>query len=252
MPVSGDYLADPGRAGIEPGRTDRITGFRGEKMRTAITFIALLVLADGVQAQADPDLAVKGGGTFPAGWMARVDRPDRGQSTDQVVFTTAGNGFHVALGPHVILWNPANEASGNLRVTASFAQSKQPAGHGEAFGLLIGGRNLQADDQTYLYFIIRKAGDFEIRHRSGSEIHDVVPWTLHEAVMKPDAEGRAKNTLTIEAGTTAVRFFVNGTEVASLDRKTVDATGGINGIAGLRFSHNLDVHIAGFRVDPIR
>jgi hypothetical protein len=221
-------------------------------MRLVVAIIALLVQATGLSAQADPDLAVQGGGHFPPGWNARVDRPDRGQSTDQVRFTTMGSGFHVALGPHVILWNPANTASGNFRVTASFAQSKQPPGHGEAFGLFLGGRDLEGEGQTYLYFIIRKAGDFEIRHRSGSEIHDVLPWTPDEAVMKPDADGRAKNTLTIEAGSVAVRFFVNGTQVASLDRATVDSTGGIDGVAGLRFSHNLDVHVEGFRVDPIR
>jgi len=221
-------------------------------MRSAIAFIALAVLATGLRAQDDPDRAVQGGGHFPAGWHARVDRPDRGQATDQVRFAAMGTGFHVTLGPHVILWNPANAASGTFRVTASFAQSRQPPGHGEAFGLLIGGRDLDGDGQTYLYFIIRKAGDFEIRHRAGGEIHDVQAWTMNEAVMKPDAEGRAKNTLTIEAGSAAVKFFVNGVQVASLDRATVDATGGIDGFAGLRFSHNLDVHIEGFRIDPIQ
>src|SRR5439155_785446 len=51
-------------------------------------------------AQADPDAKVKGGGAFPAGWPVRTDK---NRPTADVKFVRAGGGFHVTLGPGVVL-----------------------------------------------------------------------------------------------------------------------------------------------------
>jgi hypothetical protein len=42
-----------------------------------------------------------------------------------------------------------------------------------------------------------------------------------------------------------VRFLSNGTEVVSLPKAGLS----VDGIAGVRFSHQLDVHVAGFMID---
>ena len=54
-----------------------------------------------------------------------------------------------------------------------------------------------------------------------------------------DDQGRSRNTLSVEVGSSQVRFLVNGTEVTSQPRSAVDT----DGITGLRITHLLDVHI---------
>lgn len=211
-------------------------------MRSITGFLLLACAAAPVAAQADPDRAVAGGGDLPAGWMARTDRPS--QSLADVRFSTMGDGFHVTNGPPVILYRPSDVATGAYVVSATFAQTQQPE-HAEAYGLIAGGRDLDGDSQDYLYFLIRKNGDFLVKHRAGSDTHDVIPWTMHDAVNRPGADGRVSNTLAIDAGPERVRFLVNNVEVAALDRVPMLRT---DGIAGLRINHNLDAHITGFAI----
>ena len=55
------------------------------------------VLAQGGSAaQADPDKAVSGGGTLPAGWSAKTDR---NAPLTNVKFSKMGEGWHFTLGP---------------------------------------------------------------------------------------------------------------------------------------------------------
>ena len=73
----------------------------------------------------------------------------------------------------------------------------------------------------------------------GSETPDVVSWTPHAAIMDLDAQGRSTNVVSVEVGSSEVRFLVNGTEVATQPRSAVDT----NGTSGLRVNHQLNVHI---------
>ena len=59
----------------------------------------------------------------------------------------------------------------------------------------------------------------------------------------------------MKADATQVHFLVNGTEVHALPRSVIDSGpehSGSAGIAGIRVNHNLDVHIDGFAVTPIK
>ena len=78
-----------------------------------------------------------------------------------------------------------------------------------------------------------------IKKRMGSETSTVVPWTAASAINDLDADGRSTNKLTVEVGSSQVRFLVNDMEVATLPRSEVDT----DGITGLRVTHLLDVHI---------
>ena len=100
--------------------------------------------------------------------------------------------------------------------------------------------------------MVRQDGKYLINHRADdSTVHKIVDWTAHDAVKAMDANGKATNKLEIVVGATDLSFRVNGTEVKSLPRSTIDAGGahsGTKGIAGIRVNHNLDVHIDGFAV----
>jgi len=218
---------------------------------------ALLVAsATTVAAQAnDPDRLAANGGVKVPGWTGRVDpqAAARGATIANASFVAAGSGFHITSGPAAIYWNPANSVpGGNYTVSATFTQTKA-ADHPEAYGIFLGGQNLESANQSYLYFLVRQDGQYLINHRaSDTEVHRIVQWTKHDAVKPMDASGRATNALAIVVGPDKLSFQVNGTEVWNVDRSTIDAGGGhsgTSGIVGIRVNHNLDVHVENFGIE---
>lgn len=184
------------------------------------------------------------GGQFPDGWQGRVDRAN--QNIGEVRFMTMGDAFHIVTGPHVILWHPERTASGAYRASVTYTQMKAPE-RLEGFGLLVGGRDLDAAGQDYLYFLARHDGRFMVRHRAGDEVHTLAEWTESPAVRRATATERADNTLAIESLEGRVVFRINGTEVYALDRVPMLNT---DGIVGLRIGHHLDVHVRDLTVEP--
>jgi hypothetical protein len=203
-------------------------------------FAIALTLAHTATAQ-DPDRTVQGGGKLPAGWQARLDNSSA--RLDAVKFEASGTGFHVTSGPAAIYFKPDQKTSGTYETHATFTQL-EPAAHPEAYGLIIGGSDLQSDNQKYTYFLIRQDGKFMIKKRDGASTPNIMAWTENAAIKKADSSGKATNALSVEVGADKVRFLVNGTEVASQPRSQVDT----NGIAGLRINHNLNVQVESFGV----
>lgn len=175
------------------------------------------------------------GGDFPDGWSARVDRD---QPVEGVTFVTMGNGYHATMGPAAVLYNPDWTHEGDYAVSARFTQTTAPA-HPEAYGIAIGGTDLDGPDQRYTYFLVRGTGEYFIATRDGSERAVVVGWTAHDAVNAQDETGRQTNVLGATVAGDEVVFTVNGTEVARRPRSEI-AT---DGVFGFRVNHRLDVHI---------
>jgi hypothetical protein len=228
----------------------------GGWMRILAIVAGLGLTAGSLGAQMnDPTKTVADGGIKMAGWTGRVDpqAAKQGKTINDDKLVSMGSGFHVTSGPAAIYWNPANTASGNYTVTGSFTQTKAPA-HPEAYGLVIGGKDLTAGNQSYLYFVVRQDGKYLINHRANdSTVHKLVDWTANPAVVSADANGKATNKLSIVVGPDKVSFVANGTEVNSLPRAQLNGMGdGTKGIAGVRVNHNLDVHIDGFAVTPAK
>jgi hypothetical protein len=216
-----------------------------------LMFVALLAtLSAPLAAQqkamkpmADPDKKVTDGGVKAPGWMARLDRAN--SKVEDLKFAPMAGGYHVTSGPAAIYYNPSDMASGNYSVTATFTQTKAPA-HPEAYGLFIAGANLQADNQSYVYYIVRGDGKYMIKHRAGADVHTIQDWTEDASIHKQDAAGKATNQLTVNVAADSVHFMANGTQVHAFPRSGMMST--TDGQAGIRVNHNLDVHIDGFAV----
>ncbi|HJU76216.1 MAG TPA: hypothetical protein VJ717_20920 [Gemmatimonadaceae bacterium] len=191
----------------------------------------------------DADKKVADGGVKVAGWEARLDRA--GQKVEDLKFVSMGPGFHVTSGPAAIYFSPANEAKGNYQVKASLTQTKAPQ-HREAYGVFIAGDDLRDASQSYLYMVVAGSGEYTIKHRAGADVHTLVDWTKNDAVKAADAAGKSTNELTIDVGASEVRFLVNGTEVHKAPRSGMLAS--LDGVAGLRVNHNLDIHVGSFAV----
>lgn len=210
----------------------------------AIPAAAALALAAPLAAQAaaaHADHAAPAAPT-PAGWQLRLDRPSSSGAVPRFVAT--GEGYHVTSGPAAIFWSPAITASVPFRAEASFRQTRAPA-HPEAYGLLLGGRDLSGPAQDYLYFLVRQDGRFMISHRAGNDVHSIVPWTAHPAVQRADSAGQATNVLRVDAAADSVRFAVNGRQVMALPPGV-----GTAGLIGLRVNHNLDVQVGRLTITP--
>ena len=189
-------------------------------------------------AQADPDAKVKGGGAFPAGWHVRTDK---NKPTAEVKFVRAGGGFHVTLGPAVVLWRDADRATGSYGASATLTQTKKPR-HPEGYGLIIGGSRLGDARNRYTYFLVRGDGTFLIKRRvaGDSTVQVTNGWTPSDAVVQADSAGQATNQLGVVVAGRTVTFLANGKEVYTARAADLDT----QGLVGYRVNHNLDVRLS--------
>jgi hypothetical protein len=184
--------------------------------------------------------------TLPEGWNTRFDRAN--SDPTKFSFFKAGKDLHATTGPAAILWRDEHaNLKGAYRVSATFTQTKAPA-HPEAYGLFIGGKNLDKDNQEYGYLVIRGDGKYMIKHRAGADVHTITDWTDLPALKKQDEAGKATNTVAFEVSGGFVKALVNGEEVKRWEEKYWPGTG----TAGLRVNHQLDLHIADFSVTPLK
>ncbi len=209
---------------------------------------ALLALAAAPLAaqkkDADPDRKAQGG-ALPAGWTGRTDKESA--TLADVKFVTMGTGYHITSGPAAIYWKPTNNVTGPYIASATFTQMKAPS-HPEAYGIVFMGKNLVSPEQNYAYALVRGDGKVMVKHRAGKDVHTIIDWTDNAAVNKQDANGKATNTLVVDASKPdSVRLFVNGKQFAAMAGAHLGST---NGFVGLRVNHNLDVHVADFTITP--
>ena len=229
-------------------------------MKIIVIALIALAVAAPLSAQAgamdhDPTTEVTGTGDLPDGWIVRFDpvrvRPNRPTPPTPTVadvnFRVMGSGLHATSGPAGVYYKAGDAASGEYTVTARFSQSKS-MGH-EAYGIIIGGSNLQESTQNYLYFLVRpNDGGILINHRSSDAAPTkLVGWEVSSAVGTEDADGKAGNTLSVRVTNDAVHFMANGEEVSTLSREQLGGAS-TDGQIGLRINHNLDLHIAEFSI----
>jgi uncharacterized low-complexity protein len=136
------------------------------------------------QTQADADKATKGTGKLPAGWKGRFDSPE----TKDTSLTVASEGpsLKFTTGPDAagIYYRADMKATGNYELSAAFSQLK-PSEHAEAYGLFIGGTDLDKPSQRYTYFLLRQDGKYSIRSRNGDKTAAIVDWTDAAAMKDP-------------------------------------------------------------------
>lgn len=209
------------------------------KLLAAITLLAACAKTEKAPSagnSADPDKNAAGGGTIPSGYTARTDRPDADITGARYV--ASGNDWEVTTGPAHIIYSSTTMGNGNYTASATIEQLQSPQ-HPEAYGIFIGGRDLAQATETYTYFIVRGTGELAVKVRDGDGTRDVVKWTPSPDVPKADASGKAKYDLSAQVTNDAVKFSVNGKQVASVSKAGLPT----DGIAGLRINHNLHVKV---------
>jgi len=181
----------------------------------------------------DADVAPSGATGLPAGYTGRSDR---GGPLTEAKYVESNGRWDITTGPAHIIYAAKDSASGTYTASATIDQQANPA-HPEAFGIFVGGRNLDQPDQTYTYLVVRGTGEALVKVMEGTTPRTVMDWSANAAIPKADASGKASYRVAIAVGADSVRFMVNDTPVGAVAAGSVPT----DGVAGLRVNHNLHV-----------
>ena len=205
------------------------------------------------QAMQEQNRSVAGGGITVSGWTGKIDASaeKQGQTIKDAKLETQGKDFHVVTGPAVTYWNPANKATGNYTVKATFNEPKYMNlnDHPHPYGIVIAGNDLGTPQESYLYcaaygsgtFIVRGFGPdaFQMNGRRG-EPNDAV----HKAAGK-DQPVTQEIAMSVKGD--KVECAINGTTVASYDKSALVTAGKLkstDGVYGIRFAHNTEATVS--------
>ncbi len=222
----------------------------------AVGAIVLVTGAGAVQGQ-DAARAVADGGIAVPGWAGRIDpnEASAGQVLANSKLVREGDALHVTTGPAVTYWNPANTATGNYTVKATFREPKYMAlnSHPHPYGIVIAGNDMGTDQQSFLYcaaygngnFIVRGFGPapFQVNGRRGE---------ANAAVNKAAGPGEpVTQEIAVTVHGDKVDCAINGTVVGSYDKSAVVGEGKLkstDGVYGIRFAHNTEAVVTGLAV----
>jgi hypothetical protein len=206
---------------------------------SVFAFAAVALVPFGLaQGQADASRSVAGGGVSVPGWMGQVDASSakRGQSANDTKFTAEGKNIHIVTGPATTYWNPANKASGNYTVKATFTEPKfqNLNSHSHPYGIVIAGNDLGGDQATYLYCAVNGNGSFIVRGMGPA------PFMMNggmgesnAAVHKAAAVGETvTNEVAVSVKGDKVECAMNGTVVASYNKADLTAAGKLKSTDG--------------------
>ncbi|MEO5825949.1 MAG: hypothetical protein ABIR59_08685 [Gemmatimonadales bacterium] len=173
------------------------------------------------------------------GWQVRTDDPKTDAS--KLSFVVMKPGWHITTGPvSGVLFHPDMTGTGNFTAQTSVYFFPPKSAHEEAYGLVVGGKDLAGTAQSYTYFLARNDGKFMIKRRTGAATSMIMAWTDAGAIKKwKTGDSPALNVLTIKAGAKDVVFRINDVVVAKRPRATTP----VDGIVGFRANHFLDLHV---------
>src|SRR6266700_2034213 len=136
----------------------------------ALALLAVILIPSVAFSQDSPmeaSRSVAGGGVSVPGWTGKIDANEAaaGMTLNSAKLTKEGDALHVITGPAVTYWNPANKASGDYTVKATFREPKfmNLNNHQHPYGVVIAGNDLGTDQQSYLYCAAYGDGKFIVR-----------------------------------------------------------------------------------------
>ncbi len=227
-------------------------------VHAALTLACLSLLSARAAAQGtmptETSRAVAGGGIAVKGWAGSIDASEAkaGLTIASAKFAAEGKGYHVTTGPASTYWSPANTASGNYTVKATFTEPKYQNlnDHPHPYGIVIAGSDLGTDNASLLYctaygngtFIVRGFGPAPFRLGGRGA-------TANDAVHKATAKGEpVTQEIAVSVKDGKVSCAINGTVVATYDKAEAVGEGklkSLDGTYGLRFGHNTEVVVSG-------
>ncbi len=113
-------------------------------MKIQILLTIFFISIINVAAQEGPSTSVAGGGVMVKGWTGKIDAKEKeaGLTLNSAKLAKEGKALHVTTGPAVTYWNPANKATGDYTVSATFLEPKYMSinDHPHPYGIMIAGQ----------------------------------------------------------------------------------------------------------------
>lgn len=192
--------------------------------------------------------AVANGGIFVKGWQGVIDpsAAKAGQTVKDSKLVQEGKALHVTTGPAVTYWNPANTASGDYTVKATFTEPKYMNlnDHPHPYGVFIGGSNLGTDQQSLLYCEAYGNGTYIVRGFGPAPFRVTARSEANPAIHKAGGQGQpVTQEIALSVKGDNVSCAINGTVVGTWPKSTVIGDGKLkstDGVYGIRFAHNTE------------
>ena len=206
--------------------------------------------------QDETSRGVAGGGISVPGWTGKIDAKEEaaGLTLNSAKLAKDGDALHVVTGPAVTYWNPANKASGDYTVTATFKEPKYMSlnNHPHPYGVIIAGNDLGTDKQSYLYCAAYGNGKFIVRGFGPAAFQMNGRGAEDPAVNKAAGVGEpVTQEIALSVKDDKVECAINNKVVASYDKASLVTEGKLkstDGIYGLRFAHNTEAVVTGLKV----
>lgn len=206
----------------------------------------------------DASRAVTNGGVFVQGWQGRVDANEAraGLTLQNARFAMEGNAIRVTTGPASTYWNPANRATGNYTVRATFREAEYMGlnSHPHPYGIVIGGNDMGTEQQSFLYCAAYGNGNFIVRGFGPASFQMNGRGEANAAVNRAPAQGQpVQQEIAVRVTATDVQCIINGTTVATYPKADVVTAGRLrstDGVYGVRFAHNTEATVTGLTMTP--
>ena len=220
----------------------------------AVMLLPRANFSQGGQMEASRNVA--GGGISVSGWTGKIDPKEEaaGMTLNSAKLAKDGDALHIVTGPAVTYWNPANKATGNYTVKATFKEPKYMNlnSHPHPYGLMIAGNDLGTDKQSYLYCAAYGNGKFIVRGFGPEPFQMNARGAEDPAVNKAAGVGEpVTQEIALSVKGDKVECSINNKVVASYDKSALVTAGKLkstDGIYGLRFAHNTEALVTGLTV----
>jgi len=227
------------------------------RLTLAIAIVMLIPALNQAQAQSEESRSVAGGGISVPGWTGKIDANEEraGRKLSDAKLAQEGAALHVITGPAVTYWNPANMATGNYTVKATFKEPKYMNlnDHPHPYGITIAGSDLGTAQQSYLYCAAYGDGTFIVRGfgPNAFKMNGFGP-EANAAVHKAAGVGSpVTQEIAVSVKGDRVECAINGKVVAGYDKAALVTAGKLkstDGVYGIRFAHNTEVMVTGLSV----
>ena len=207
-------------------------------------------------AQADASRKVAGGGVSVAGWTGKIDasKENTGLTLNDSKLAPEGAGMKVTTGPSVTYWNPANRATGDYTVKATFTEANYMGlnTHAHPYGIMIAGNDLGTPTASMLYCAAYGDGRFIVRGFGPEPFQANGRGAAAPSVNKAAGKGASvTQEIAVSVKGDSVTCSVNGAVVGTYPKAELVAAGKLkstDGVYGLRFGHNTEAVVTGLTI----
>lgn len=178
----------------------------------------------------------------PSEWRWRLDRPAQLVTGQQVPdsawrFVRMPPGFHVTTGPAVLVYHPAERATGRYSLVGDFVLFPRPTESG--YGLAFGGTDLSSPTAPYLLVQLRRDGAVRVVAMEQGTERVLAGWRSHPVIKPHLGSGVVTNRLRVGVAADSLRVFVNDSAVVALPAAGLRTDGQF----GLQVGEKLNMHI---------